>query len=47
MITSSIPNKIFDYIAAKLPIIVLGENDSSNLYMKIILDGVVNLILKI
>ena len=30
MITSSIPNKIFDYIAAKLPIIVLGENDSSN-----------------
>lgn len=29
MITSSIPNKIFDYIAAVLPIIVLGENDSS------------------
>ena len=30
MITSSIPNKIFDYIAAMLPIIVLGDNDSSN-----------------
>jgi hypothetical protein len=29
MITSSIPNKIFDYMAAFLPIIVLGENDSS------------------
>lgn len=31
MITSSIPNKIFDYLAAYLPIIVLGENDSANL----------------
>ena len=30
MITSSIPNKIFDYMAAMLPIIVLGDNDSSN-----------------
>jgi hypothetical protein len=29
MITSSIPNKVFDYIASFLPIIVLGENDSS------------------
>ena len=30
MITSSIPNKIFDYMAAMLPIVVLGDNDSSN-----------------
>jgi glycosyltransferase involved in cell wall biosynthesis len=30
MITSSLPNKIFDYMAAILPIIVLGDNDSSN-----------------
>ncbi|MFD2552350.1 glycosyltransferase [Bizionia sediminis] len=30
MITSSIPNKIFDYMAAMLPIVVLGQNDSSN-----------------
>ncbi len=30
MITSSIPNKIFDYLAAMLPIIVLGDNDSAN-----------------
>jgi len=30
MITSSIPNKIFDYMAAMLPIIVLGNNDSSD-----------------
>ncbi|MEL4457177.1 glycosyltransferase [Lutimonas vermicola] len=30
MITSSIPNKIFDYMAAELPIIVLGDNDSSD-----------------
>jgi hypothetical protein len=30
MITSSIPNKIFDYIAAEIPIIVLGKNDSAN-----------------
>ncbi|WP_299119773.1 glycosyltransferase [uncultured Winogradskyella sp.] len=30
MITSSLPNKIFDYMAAMLPIIVLGDNDSSN-----------------
>ena len=34
MITSSIPNKIFDYMAAYLPIIVLGENDSSNFVKK-------------
>ncbi|MFC0604069.1 glycosyltransferase [Winogradskyella pulchriflava] len=30
MITSSIPNKIFDYMAAMLPIIVLGDNDSAD-----------------
>lgn len=30
MITSSIPNKIFDYMAAYLPILVLGKNDSSD-----------------
>lgn len=30
MITSAIPNKIFDYMAAMLPIIVLGKNDSSD-----------------
>ena len=30
MITSSIPNKIFDYIASYLPIIVLGQNDSAD-----------------
>ena len=29
MISSSIPNKIFDYLASGLPILVLGENDSS------------------
>ena len=31
MISSSIPNKVFDYIACYLPILVLGENDSSRL----------------
>lgn len=30
MITTSIPNKIFDYLGAKLPIVVLGKNDSSD-----------------
>lgn len=30
MITTSIPNKIFDYLASMLPIIVLGTNDSSD-----------------
>lgn len=30
MITSSIPNKIFDYLAGELPILVLGNNDSSD-----------------
>lgn len=34
MITSSIPNKIFDYMAAILPIIVLGDNDSSNFVLE-------------
>ncbi|MEC9303050.1 MAG: glycosyltransferase [Bacteroidota bacterium] len=34
MITSSIPNKVFDYMAAMLPIIVLGNNDSSNFVIK-------------
>ena len=31
MITSSIPNKVFDYLAAYLPIIALGDNDTSRL----------------
>lgn len=31
MISSSIPNKMFDYMAASLPILVLGENDSAEL----------------
>lgn len=34
MITSSIPNKIFDYIATILPTIVLGDNDSSQFILK-------------
>lgn len=34
MISSSIPNKIFDYLAAFLPIVVLGDNDSSNFVIK-------------
>ena len=34
MITSSLPNKIFDYMAAMLPIIVLGDNDSSRFVME-------------
>lgn len=34
MITSSIPNKIFDYMAAMLPIIVLGNNDSADFVVK-------------
>ena len=28
--TTSIPNKIFDYLASNLPIIVLGQNDSAD-----------------
>jgi hypothetical protein len=31
MITSSIPNKVFDYLGAYLPILVLGHNDSGRL----------------
>ena len=34
MITASIPNKVFDYIASGLPQIVLGKNDSSILVEK-------------
>ncbi|MBU2922166.1 glycosyltransferase [Winogradskyella psychrotolerans] len=34
MITPSIPNKIFDYLAAELPIIVLGDNDSSDFVLQ-------------
>lgn len=30
MISTSIPNKVFDYIANDLPIYVLGENDCSD-----------------
>ena len=30
MITSSMPNKIFDYLACELPILALGENDYSD-----------------
>lgn len=29
--SSAMPNKVFDYIAAYLPIMVLGDNDTSNL----------------
>ncbi|WP_409540576.1 glycosyltransferase [Gillisia xinjiangensis] len=34
MITPSIPNKIFDYLASYLPIIVLGDNDSSEFVLE-------------
>lgn len=34
MITASIPNKIFDYMAANLPIMVFGDNDSANFVKK-------------
>lgn len=34
MITASIPNKIFDYMAADVPIVVLGDNDSSDFVLK-------------
>ena len=34
MITASIPNKIFDYMAADLPIVVLGDNDSSDFVLQ-------------
>lgn len=30
MITTSIPNKVFDYIASYLPLLVLGDNDSAD-----------------
>jgi len=30
MLTSSIPNKVFDYLGARLPIVVLGKNDSAD-----------------
>ena len=34
MISSSIPNKVFDYIACYLPILVLGKNDCSEFVEK-------------
>lgn len=34
MISTSIPNKVFDYIAASIPILVLGHNDSSEFVLK-------------
>ena len=34
MISNSITNKFFDYVASYLPIIVLGDNDSSELVLK-------------
>ena len=34
MISSSIPNKMFDYIAAYLPVLSLGDNDSSGFVRK-------------
>ena len=34
MISNSITNKFFDYVASYLPIIVLGANDSSELVLK-------------
>ena len=34
MISTSIPNKVFDYIANENPIYVLGENDASNFVKK-------------
>lgn len=34
MISTSIPNKVFDYMAASIPILVLGKNDSSEFVRK-------------
>ena len=34
MISTSIPNKVFDYIANDMPIYVLGQNDSSDFVKK-------------
>lgn len=35
MISSSIPNKFFDYIASYIPILVLGENDTADIVKKL------------
>ena len=34
MISNSITNKFFDYVASYLPILVLGNNDSSNMVLE-------------
>ena len=34
MISNSITNKLFDYVASYLPILVLGNNDSSKLVLE-------------
>lgn len=35
MVSASIPNKVFDYIASYTPLLILGENDSSEFVNKI------------